>query len=221
MNKLVKICGLSTPQSVIAARDNGASHLGFIFFEKSPRNVTAHQARDLVKDAGGCRTVAVSVNAADEFLSQIVTTMKPDMLQLHGGESLERVAEVKAQFNLPVIKAMAVRSEEDLAKAQSYSSVADMLLLDAKPPKDSELPGGNGVSFDWSLVQNLQSDIPVMLSGGISLDNIEEALFLLDDAANDLTGLDLSSGVESSPGVKDLNKIARLLEACRASTQEK
>lgn len=215
MDTCVKICGLSTSDSVIAARDGGASHLGFIFFNKSPRDITPGRAAQLVKDAGHCATVAVTVNASDEFLDDIVATMAPSMLQLHGSESVERVAEVKARYELPVIKALAVRTNDDLAKARDYEKVADMLLLDAKPPAGSDLPGGNGVSFDWSLVEKFKPAIPVLLSGGIDLSNIEPAMALVADAANGFTGVDLSSGVESAPGVKDLEKIAMLLSACR------
>ncbi|MFD0916978.1 phosphoribosylanthranilate isomerase [Pseudahrensia aquimaris] len=211
----VKICGLSTPESVIAARDGGASHLGFIFFVKSPRHVSPEQARDLVALSGDCQTVAVSVDADDAYLDAIVGTMEPDLLQLHGSESLERVAEVKSRYGLPVMKALAVRGIDDLARAQIYEGHVDLLLLDAKPPKGAELPGGNGVSFDWSLVENLQSQTPILLSGGIDQSNVKEAIALVRDAANGLVGLDLSSGVESAPGVKDMAKIAALLEASK------
>ena len=134
MSKTIKICGLSTPRAVAAALAGGATHLGFIFFPKSPRHIAPAQAADLVKGAGGPKTVAVTVDADDTLLDKIVATMKPDLLQLHGSESIERVAALKARHGLPVIKALAVRTDDDLARARSYEAVADMLLLDAKPP---------------------------------------------------------------------------------------
>ncbi|MEN0040928.1 MAG: phosphoribosylanthranilate isomerase [Pseudomonadota bacterium] len=212
----VKICGLSTVEAVKVARDEGASHLGFIFFEKSPRNVSAELARDLVAHKGRAKSVAVSVNADDVALDHIVTTMQPDMLQLHGGESQERVREVKARFGLPVIKALAVCDAGDLQKAATYNGVADLLLLDAKPPKGADLPGGNGVTFDWSLHDELATTTPVLLSGGIGTHNIDDALAALRGNAS-LIGIDLSSGVESTPGVKDTGAIAALLQRIRTA----
>jgi phosphoribosylanthranilate isomerase len=210
----IKICGLSTPESVAVARDHGASHLGFIFFSKSPRNVTPKEAAELRAQAGSASTVAVTVDAEDAFLDTIVTTMDPDMLQLHGGENPERVEAVRARYGLPVIKALSVRDTDDLARARTYENVAKMLLLDAKPPKGSDLPGGNGVSFDWALLEGFDPTIPVFLSGGISRANLTEALAVVR-GNNALVGLDLSSGVESAPGVKDIAEIAALLAACK------
>jgi len=196
----IKICGLSTPGAVDAAAGGGASHAGFIFFEKSPRNVTPDAAASLVtraKRAGVC-TVAVTVDADDEMLDGIVRTARPDMLQLHGRESPERVAAVKARHGLPVMKAFAISSGDDLKKLDAYRGVADRFLLDAKPPKGSDLPGGNGVSFDWSLLASLDADTDYMLSGGLDAGNIAEALGIADPP-----GVDVSSGVESAPGIKD------------------
>ncbi|EFL87652.1 phosphoribosylanthranilate isomerase [Ahrensia sp. R2A130] len=212
----VKICGLSTVEAVEVARDNGASHLGYIFFEKSPRNVTAEQARDLVTHKGEARSVAVTVNADDATLDHIVSTMRPDMLQLHGGESIDRVREVKARFGLPVIKALAVRDADDLARATTYDGEADLLLLDAKPSKGADLPGGNGVTFDWSLLDALSTTTPVLLSGGIGTHNIDDALAAVRGNES-LIGIDLSSGVESAPGVKDTSAIAALLQQTRTT----
>jgi phosphoribosylanthranilate isomerase len=216
----MKICGLSTPESVDAALLGGATHLGFIFFAKSPRNVTPQQAAPLAARAAKAataaahaKTVAVSVNADDAFLEDIVSTMKPDMLQLHGSESVDRIAELKSRYGLPVIKALSIREAADLEKIATYAECADVLLLDAKPPAGSDLPGGNGVSFDWSLIADLHGDIPILLSGGIDISNIAEAMALVRDSSNGITGLDLSSGVESAPGVKDISKIENILEA--------
>ena len=213
MTHAMKICGLSTPESVDAALQGGASHVGFIFFAKSPRNVTPEQAAPLAAQTGTAKSVAVSVNADDAFLDDIVATMKPDMLQLHGSESPERLAEVRARYGLPIIKALSIREAADLEKIPAYAECADMLLLDAKPPAGSDLPGGNGVSFDWSLIDGLTGQVPILLSGGIDISNIPEAMALVHDSGNGITGLDLSSGVESAPGVKDIAKIRNILTA--------
>ena len=216
MNMDVKICGLSTKESVIAVRDGGASHAGFIFFEKSPRHVTSYAASQLVEHAGNCKTVAVTVNADDVYLNDIVGVMKPDMLQLHGSETPQRVAELKERHGLPVIKAFSIATEDDFEKTAAYDGVADILLVDAKPPEGADLPGGNGISFNWGLLEKLTSATPVWLSGGISLDNAEEALRHVADPDTCIKGLDVSSGVESAPGVKDEEKIAAFLAVCRA-----
>ena len=216
MEPLFKICGLSTPESVSAARAGGATHLGFIFFEKSPRHVSPELARDLTQDVGDCLTVAVSVNADDATLDEIVETMKPSLLQLHGSESIERVRAVKECYGLPVIKAFAVCGAEDVAKALTFEGEADMLLVDAKPPEGSDLPGGNGVSFDWDVLNELQTSTRVLLSGGINLDNIVEAMNHVRAAGSSISGIDVSSGVESAPGVKDIAKIEAFLAKCRA-----
>lgn len=212
----MKICGLSTPESVDAAVQGGATHLGFIFFAKSPRNVTAQQAASLAVRANTARTVAVSVNADDAFLDEIVDTMKPDMLQLHGSETTNRVAELKSKHQLPIIKALSIRESADLDKVATYANCVDMLLLDAKPPAGSDLPGGNGVSFDWSILNELHGEVPILLSGGIDKSNIDEAIAVVRDSSNGITGLDLSSGVESAPGVKDIAKIDEILATVRA-----
>jgi len=214
MNALVKICGLSTPESVRAAQCGGATHLGFIFFEKSPRNVTPKQAARLVQDASDVKTVAVTVNADDTFLDDIVMAMKPDILQLHGSENRARLAEVKQRYQLPIMKALAIRDAADLDKISAYEGVADLLLLDAKPPQGSDLPGGNGVSFDWSLIASLSSNTPILLSGGLDQSNLNLAFDYVQNTQNDLIGIDVSSGVENAPGVKDILKIEKFLAAC-------
>lgn len=207
----MKICGLSTPESVDAAIRGGATHLGFIFFAKSPRNVSAQQAAPLAARAQSAKTVAVSVDADDAFMEDIVTTMKPDMLQLHGSETPQQIADLRSKYQLPVIKALSIRDSADLDKIATYADCVDMLLLDAKPPAGSDLPGGNGVSFDWSILNDLHGDIPILLSGGIDISNIDEAVTIVRDTGNGVTGLDLSSGVESAPGVKDIAKIDAIL----------
>ncbi|MGI9401157.1 MAG: phosphoribosylanthranilate isomerase [Rhizobiaceae bacterium] len=213
----IKICGLSTPESVSAALDGGASHLGFIFFEKSPRNVTPQIASSLVSGVDdNMMTVAVTVDADDSFLDEIVSSMNPGMLQLHGGETPERVAALKQRYDLPVMKAFAIRESGDLVSIKPWVGVADRFLFDAKPPAGSDLPGGNGVSFDWSILETLDASIPYMLSGGINLDNVEDAVRL-----SGARGLDVSSGVESSPGVKDNRLIAKFLDKVKHLTNDK
>ncbi len=209
----IKICGLSTPETVNAALAGGASHVGFIFFEKSPRHVLPEQAGRLRKLAlGKAKAVAVTVDADDDALDAIVTAMAPDMLQLHGKETPERVAAVKARYGLPVIKALAMGDAGDLDKVSAYLGIADRLLLDAKPPKGSDLPGGNGVSFDWSLLSRLPAVTDYLLSGGLDASNVALALKLANPP-----GLDVSSGVESAPGVKDEARIAGFFAAVEAA----
>lgn len=213
MNLDIKICGLKTGDAVAAALDGGATHIGFIFFGKSPRNIDPVEAGRLRKAAiGKAKAVAVTVDADDATLGTIVASMQPDVLQLHGHESAARVAEVKTRFGLPVIKAFALRERGDLDQIQPYIGIADMFLFDAKPPKGSELPGGNGVSFDWQLLSALDGQVPYMLSGGLNAGNIGEAL-----QATNARGIDISSGVESAPGVKDVSLIKEFFQAVRAA----
>lgn len=205
----IKICGLSTPETLDAALAGGASHVGFIFFAKSPRNVTPEAAGRLRQAARGrAQAVAVTVDADDAFLDAIVNTMAPDVLQLHGKESPERVAAVKARYGLPVMKAFPVSAAEDLDGIAAYRGIADRFLFDAKPPKGAELPGGNGVSFDWSVLAGIEDDY--MLSGGLNAGNVGEALRVVSPP-----GLDVSSGVESAPGVKDVALIRDFFRAVR------
>lgn len=199
----IKICGLRTDEAVAAALDGGASHIGFIFFPKSPRNIDPVDAGRLRQAAKGrAKAVAVTVDADDVTLDGIVAAMQPDMLQLHGDESVARVAEIKARYGLPVMKVFALRERGDLDRITPYIGIADRFLFDAKPPKGSELPGGNGVSFDWKVLSALDASIDYMLSGGLNAGNIAEAL-----QATNAQGIDISSGVESAPGVKDVSLI--------------
>ena len=199
----VKICGLSTPETVLAALDHGASMVGFIFFAKSPRHVSAAHAGDLRKLATGrAQAVAVTVDADDDYLDEIVSVMQPDWLQLHGHETPERVRQAKARYGLPVMKAFSVREAADLDAIGPFLGIADKFLFDAKAPKGSELPGGNGVSFDWTLLNALDPGLDYMLSGGLNAGNVREAL-----RVTHAPGLDISSGVESAPGIKDIGLI--------------
>jgi phosphoribosylanthranilate isomerase len=212
----IKICGLKTEAALAAALAGGASHVGFIFFPKSPRNVEASEAARLRQAARGrAMAVAVTVDAGDEALDAIVAAMAPDMLQLHGSESPERVLAVKARYGLPVIKAVSVRTVADLAASRRYRGVADRLMFDAKPPAGSELPGGNGVSFDWRLLAGLDADVDYMLSGGLSAANVGEALLIANPPA-----IDVSSGVESAPGVKEPALIAEFFRAVRTAAEK-
>ena len=209
----IKICGLSTPETVAAALDGGASHVGFIFFPKSPRNVAPADAGRLREAARGrAQAVAVTVDASDDQLQAIIGAMAPDMLQLHGKETPARVAEVRERFLLPVMKAISVEMPEDLIHVHAYDGVADRLLLDAKAPKESQLPGGNGIAFDWRLVAALDTNLDYMLSGGLNAGNIAEALAIANPP-----GIDVSSGVESAPGVKDVERIRTFFAAVEAA----
>ena len=216
MNPLMKICGLSTPETVASALENGAHMIGFIFFPKSPRNVSVERAGELSQAAAGrALSVAVSVDAADEALDAIVSGMNPNMLQLHGHESPERVTAVKARFGLPVMKAISIHGRADLGQIAPFVGIADKFLLDAKAPKGSELPGGNGVSFDWTLLSALDPGLDYMLSGGLNAGNVAEAL-----RVTHAPGLDVSSGVESAPGVKDIVLINKFFAAAAAAGEK-
>ena len=208
----IKICGLSTIEAVDAVIAGGATHAGFIFFAKSPRHVSVDQAAQLAAraKAGGLKTVAVTVDASDTDLAEIMAIMLPDILQLHGRETPERTLEIKTKFGLPVMKAIAISEVADLAKLNPFLGIADRFLLDAKPPKDAVLPGGNAVSFDWNLVGHLDGSVDYLLAGGLDDSNVVEAISIAN-----APGLDISSGVESAPGIKDVAKIAAFLKAAR------
>ncbi len=208
-NTRVKICGLTTPETIAAAVDAGAAYVGLVFFPKSPRYLTIEAARNLALDIPeGVAKVALTVDADDGLLDQITARVPLDMLQLHGSETPERVSTVKARYGLPVMKALGVADAPDLEAINTYASVADQILVDAKPPKGGELPGGNGLPFDWRLIAGRRWSVPWMLAGGLTPENVGEA--------QHLTGarqVDVSSGVESAPGVKDVSAISAFIEA--------
>jgi phosphoribosylanthranilate isomerase len=209
----IKICGLKTEAALEAALAGGASHVGFIFFAKSPRYVEpAEAARLRVLTAGKAKAVAVTVDAGDDFLDVIVNALRPDLLQLHGKESPDRVVEVKTRYGLPVMKVFPVRMAADLEAMRPYRGIADRMMFDAKPPAGSELPGGNGVAFDWRILAGLDGGGNYLLSGGLNAGNIGEALRLANPP-----GVDVSSGVESAPGVKDPALIAEFFRAIRTA----
>jgi phosphoribosylanthranilate isomerase len=207
----VKICGLRTEADVAAVAAAGAAYAGFVFFAKSPRNLTLAEARTLALAApeGLCK-VALTVDADDATLDAIVDGVPLDMLQLHGHESPDRVAEVRARYGLPVMKAMGVADEGDLAGLIEMSLAADQLLIDAKPPKGADLPGGNGLAFDWRLLVGRKWLKPWMLAGGLTPENVAEAVRLTGARQ-----VDVSSGVESAPGVKDAGRIKAFVEAAQ------
>jgi phosphoribosylanthranilate isomerase len=208
----VKICGLATVDDVRACADAGANYMGLVFFEKSPRNITLPEARELALAAPlGLAKVALVVNPSDAELDAITGTVPLDMLQLHGRETPERVAEVKARYGLPVMKAVGIADGDDLPKLESYFGVADQILVDAKPPKGGELPGGNGLSFDWRLIAGRRWPCPWMLAGGLTPENVAEAV--------KMTGakqVDVSSGVEDAPGQKNAKLIQKFVQSSRA-----
>ena len=206
----VKICGLSTPETLNVAVTSGARFVGFVFYPPSPRNVSFDTAWNLARAVPtGVRSVGLFVNPDDEQLERIVTGIQLDMIQLHGDETPGRINEIKQRFAMPVIKAIRVASEDDLADVTGFEAAADWLLFDAKPP-NATLPGGTGESFDWNILKNREFKKPWMLSGGLDEKNIKEALNILKPNA-----VDISSGVESAPGVKDPEKIKAFIEAAK------
>lgn len=205
----VKICGLRSAADVEMVARAGAAYAGFVFFPKSPRNVTVAEAREaaLAAPLGLCK-VALTVDATDTELDAIYEAMPLDMWQLHGHETPERVAELRARYGLPVMKALGVADEGDLAPLMDHALVADQLLIDAKPPKNAALPGGNGLSFDWRLVAQRRWLKPWMLAGGLTPENVAEAIRLTN-----VRQVDVSSGVESAAGIKSPEKVEAFLRA--------
>ncbi len=211
----VKICGLSTPEMVHVAVDAGATHIGFMFYERSPRNVTVPRAADLralVPDT--VQAVAIMVNPEDGLVDDVARLVKPDLLQLHGSETPERVSEIKDRTHIPVMKVISVADAADVAAASIYEKAADLLLFDAKPPKSmaNALPGGNAVSFDWSLIANAEPTLPWMLSGGLTPDNVADAI-----AQTGARMVDVSSGVEDAPGRKNEALIRAFVKAAQGA----
>lgn len=205
----VKVCGLRTRADVTAAASSGAAFCGFVFFPRSPRHLTIETARDLALFAPpGLAKVALTVDADDTTLDAIVEGVPLDMLQLHGHETPERVAEVRARYGLPVMKAVGIADESDLPAILDYSLAADQILIDAKPPKGAALPGGNGLAFDWRLISGRHWLRPWMLAGGLTPENVAEAV-----RRTGARQVDVSSGVESAPGIKDPARIAAFVAA--------
>jgi len=213
MSLLVKICGLSTPDTLDVALEAGADMVGFMFFPPSPRNVSLQVARELsARVKGRAGKVAVTVDADDAALRSIVDVLQPGLLQLHGQETPARVGAIRQRFGLPVMKVLAIESKADLGAIPLYAKIADRLLFDARAPREATRPGGLGKPFDWHLLEGLDPSIPFMLSGGLDAANVAQALRITRAG-----GVDVSSGVESAPGVKDPEKIRTFIRAARAS----
>jgi phosphoribosylanthranilate isomerase len=212
MPLLVKICGLSTRETLDAALAAGADMVGFVFFSPSPRHLSLETARELGRQAKGrALKVALTVDADDVTFENIIETLRPDLLQLHGHESVARIRDLKSRFGLPVMKAIPVATAADLASLAGYAAVCDRILFDARAPKGATRPGGLGATFDWHLLDNLDLRLPFMLSGGLNADNVAEAVRITHAG-----GVDVSSGVERAPGVKDCDLIRDFVRAARA-----
>ena len=213
MAVLAKICGLNSPEAVEAALEGGAGYLGFVFYPPSPRAVTPEQAAALAQPVPpGIAKVGLFVDADDDTIRQAVRTVDLDMIQLHGKENARRVKAVRNTFFKTVIKAVKISTKADLSAAKPFEDIADWLMFDAKVERRGALPGGNGVAFDWSILKGAQVDCPWMLSGGLNPDNLVEAVRMTGAMA-----VDVSSGVEDSPGVKNPAKIKAFLDAARAA----
>jgi len=212
MSLLVKICGLSTRETLEAALDAGADMVGFVFFPPSPRHLSLERGRDLGRQVKQrALKVALTVDADDATLGNIMDALAPDILQLHGNESIARLRDIKQKFGRPVMKVLPVETPADLAVLPGYAAIADRILFDARPPKDATRPGGLGAPFDWRLLENLELKLPYMVSGGLHAGNVAGALRLTSAG-----GVDVSSSIESAPGVKDPELIEAFIRASRA-----
>lgn len=208
----VKICGLRDQAGIAGAVSAGANYVGLVFFPKSPRNVTIAQAADLVLQVPvGVAKVGLFVNPDNDQLDATLAAAPLDIIQLHGDESPERVTEVRARYGLPVMKAIGIAEESDLAAIDTYAQVADQLLVDTKAPKNTDRPGGNGAAFDWGLIAKRRWPVPWMLAGGLTQDNVAQAI-----ATTGAQQIDLSSGVETAPGVKSNALMQAFIAAARA-----
>ncbi len=215
MSLIVKICGLSTRETLDVALNGGADMVGFVFFPPSPRHIGLETARDLGRHARGrAIKVALTVDADDATLGNIVETLQPDLMQLHGKETPARVRDIKAKFGLPVMKVLAVETPADLAALPGYTAVADRILFDARAPKGATRPGGLGAVFDWHVLAKLELELPYMVSGGLTADNVAEAVRVTRAG-----GVDVSSGVERTPGIKDPEMIREFIRAARATEE--
>jgi phosphoribosylanthranilate isomerase len=212
----IKICGLRTPQALDVVLDSGVDLVGFVFFAPSPRHLGFEAARTLGQRVQGrAGKVALTVDANDDTLLDIIAALRPDMLQLHGSESPERVVAVRTRFGLPVMKVLPVAERKDLSPVRHYAQVVDRLIFDARAPRDATRPGGLGKAFDWTLLKDINVGIPFMLSGGLDAGNIAEALRITR-----APGVDVSSGVERAPGEKDPEKIRAFIRAARVAEAE-
>ncbi|HTH18291.1 MAG TPA: phosphoribosylanthranilate isomerase [Magnetospirillum sp.] len=210
MSVTVKICGLNDEEAIDAALEAGADYLGFVFFAKSPRAVTPEQAAELTQFIEGAEKVGLFVDPDDALLDEVLTHVRLDLLQFHGTETPERIAAIRAEYGVPVMKVIPVAEATDLAAAEPFYPVVDQILFDAKPPKGAELPGGNAASFDWSILKGFKCPVPWMLAGGLTPANVAVAIKLTGAPA-----VDVSSGVETSPGVKAPDKIRAFVTAAK------
>jgi phosphoribosylanthranilate isomerase len=210
----VKICGLKTAAAVDAALAGGAAYVGFVFYPPSPRNIAPEAAAEIAARARGrAKIVALLVDPDDALIERVVATLAPDIIQLHGSETPERVAQIRGRFKRPVMKAIKVETADDAAQALNYRGAADLILFDAKAPKDSTRPGGHGAVFDWHALDGVKDKVVYMLSGGLTAENVAESIRVTGADA-----VDVSSGVEARPGEKDLTLIARFLAAARSAS---
>ncbi len=215
MSLIVKICGLSTRETLDVALDAGADMVGFVFFPPSPRHLTFEVARDLgLAVKRRALKVALTVDADDATLAGVVESLQPDLLQLHGHETVARLRDIKRQFGLPVMKAIPVETPADLAALPGYAEVADRILFDARAPREATRPGGLGAVFDWHVLENLELELPFMVSGGLHVDNVAEAVRVTRAG-----GVDVSSGVERASGIKDPDMIRAFIRAARATEE--
>jgi phosphoribosylanthranilate isomerase len=211
MPLFTKICGLTDTAAVEAAVEHGADMLGFVFYPPSPRNITAEQAEDLLRDVpSGIDRVGLFVDPETDFLDKILAKARLDLLQLHGDETPERCRAISIYFGLPIIKAIKVSTKADLKAARDYEDVVDWLMFDARPPADDALPGGNGKAFDWTILKGADFKRPWLLAGGLTPDNLSQAV-----QQSGASAVDVSSGVEIAPGKKDPAKIRAFLDAAR------
>jgi phosphoribosylanthranilate isomerase len=218
---LIKICGLKTPEGVECAVEAGVDMLGFNFHPKSPRHVSLETARNLASIAQGrVQRVGLVVDVDEEQARDLVSAVDLDWLQLHGAESLEQVEAIRAVVNRPVMKALGIAGPDDLPPVVRHAAVSNLILLDAKPPKNAAYPGGHGKVFDWEILSTLPPDMPFMLSGGLTPENVAGAIRIVRNMGLNLAGVDVSSGVESAPGVKDLGRIRAFVAAARAVEQD-
>jgi phosphoribosylanthranilate isomerase len=209
----VKICGLTTEAALEAALAGGADYVGLVFFPPSPRNITPAVAAKLAARARGrARIVALMVDPDDALIESVVAAAAPDLIQLHGAESPERVGEIRRRWDTPVMKAIKVETAQDALAALGYQETADLILFDARPPADATRPGGNGAPFDWRALLGVKDRVPYMLSGGLTPDNVADAIRVTGAAI-----VDVSSGVEARPGVKDPDLIRRFLQAAKGT----
>jgi phosphoribosylanthranilate isomerase len=216
MTLTVKICGLKSAEAVDAALDSGADMIGFVFFPASPRNVAFDTVRALGERVRGrALKVALSVDAGDALLTQIIESLAPDLLQLHGRESPERARVVRRLFGLPVMKALPIAEKADLAAIGIYENAVDRLIFDARAPREASRPGGLGRCFDWQLLRNVATAVPFMLSGGLDAENVAEALRITQ-----ASGVDVSSGIERAPGEKDPDRIRAFVTAARRAAEQ-